>query len=560
MATQGKNKYHILFLVVIATLLCWSIFPYSSTGGDFFVNLSGVTSGFTKIFFQPMVGDLDYGDIKLTYRPIHSILMYIEYIISGSDPIVYSVSPSYQLTNLILQVITVTLVYLFALCLFQNARMAVLSGFIFAIWPGSMWVVPFIVMRPEILMAIFILITLISLDNYLETGKRKWQALAIMSSFFAYLSKGSAVVLIALVASYIVLKKKEGRIRLGELARNCLPFIPALVLYILLRIMVVGSLGKREFSEFILNRVVVLTNFFERLVYPIDILGLDQIIVFQYTIHSISILELLSLSLISLAVLYLFIKIIKKQTNLRRPTTENFLFLWIMSFLVFYMVYGKLSMWYIYIAAIPFSMILSSKLISSKNRILKISILLLIFYFILASPLFNDYTCLRVKSEIKREFIPKIVDAWKDIPPGSNIYLINYRWYADRYSKSAGVKILETKALLKIKFPEKNWNLIGVNDFIIEDTENFSIEYSLKIEDGRVTIMSEGKNIEFESNPEIRIIADDDFQVASIEVLNINRSSQIIILDNIQENDYIVMVGAKNSKFALSVFKLVKYK
>lgn len=557
---KPSNKFiQIIFLIVITALLYSSILSYKYTGGDFFINLYGVTTGLTKIFSQPMVGELNIFPGNTTYRPVQSLSLYLDYKVSGSNPLNYSIS--YQLSNLILHIVVVILLYCFVWQLFQNEKIAFLSSFIFALWPGNMWTVPFVTRRPDILMAIFILLTLMFLDRYLKSKRRRWQLLAIFASFLAYLSKGSGVVLAVLIFFYIIFRTKK--VELKKLIKEFLPFVLMLALYFLVRIVAMGSIGRRAFeqtfSEYILSKFVIITSFFERLIYPIDIFKLDRIILFQYTIHSVSLLESLSLGMIFVATIYLITKSFKKKFSFKKiATNETFLLLWVLSFLAFYLFFGKVSLWYIYIAAVPFSIILASKLLSSESRILKISTGLLIFYFILASPIFSDYSYLKVKSEISQEMVIKVVEIFKDIPPNSRVYLINYLWRVDKYLQSKGIDEIETQTLLRMTLPERGWTIIKINDFTIEEVkEQFSVRYSVKREDNKVIVTSEGENIEFKNNPKMKIRDEkmnENFQeelLQSIEVLTFNKSKQRISIDNLGKNDYLVIFSAENSKINL---------
>ncbi len=561
-----KNRFtHIFFLVLLTTFLYWDVLSYKYPGCDFFPELYGSIQGVSKFFISSLSGGI-YAPMQVyLFRPFSSFILYLNYILSGSDPLTYPVN--YQLTMLVLQVIAIILVYFFALSLFKKKSIAFLSGLIFAIWPGNMWVLPAITARHDALIGFFTLLTLIFLDKYLKGNKRKWQVFAIITSFFTYLSKDSGVVLLVLILFYIILNKKE-KLSIKGLMKIYLPFVFTLLFYFLLRIMALGSLGglsgKRTLFETIISRLVLTTSFFERLIYPIDIFGLDKIILFYVTIHDISLLELLAFFIISLVAfcifLYLIIKIMKNQFDWRGffTTKENFLLLWILTFLAFYALYGKVSMWYMYIAAIPFSMILSLTILS-KNRIPKILCLVLIFYFIIASPIFIDYSSVpRVGGEINKEVIQKIVEFGEDMPSNSTLYLVNYLEHVEGYTHWSGIGDRDTQALLKIKYPNKYFNIIEINGFNIKDAnEDYSIRYSIKKVNDRIIIVTEGKNVQFRKPERILVRTEENgkFQMypapQKIEVAG-NKLKQEISIKNFGDADYILVLGVENSRTKLS--------
>ena len=556
-----RNFIHLFFLVILTTVIYWNALSYECPAGNAIVEVYASSQGIVKIFTSSLTGGL-YVEGAM-YRPIHSLTLYLAYILSGSEPLNHSIA--YLLMNLIPHILAVLLVYFFALRLFKDKRTALLSGVIFSVWPGTMWIMPFATRQSVILMAVFILLALIFLDNYLKSKKRIWQYASVISGFLAYMSQGSSIVLIALVLFYIIFKGKG--LSTKGVIRIYFPFVFALLFYLFIRLWVIGSAGGSNFErtlfETIISRAVLITSFFERLIYPIDILGLDRIILFYVNAHDISLLELLSFSIISLVGVYLLLRIVKSLPDWKNLFTTNkgFLLTWIMSFLVFYIVYGKVSMWYMYIAAVPFSILLSVRLLSLKG-ISRVPVLILILYFVVASPLFLEYSATRLGCEVKKELFPEIVESWRGIPGNSTVYLVNYPGGVRGHVSDSGVGIMATQGLLKMKYPERRWDFIGINFFEVKDAnKKFSIGYSIERGDGEITILSEGENVEFRKKRiALRTEENGVFRerqaTQRVDVLNVDESKQKITIKNFSESDYVVIFGAENSGVDISGFRV----
>ena len=479
-------------VVLVVVLICATftmyggILNYHPTWCDFFSNLYGASRGVVSILTSETKGGLV--DNVMEYRPVFSMLLYFDYLRYGFD------FGRYQLTNLVLHTLVVVSVFGFSLHFFRDWSKALLSATIFCVWSGHMWVVPYITTRADVLMTLFMLLTLITLDRFMVKRNGVLLALSIAFSLLTYLSKGSGIILFGLILFYILLKKEQWK--------TLIPYAGVVVLWLVIRTLMVGGLGGIEFKTSLVERIlsifVVTTGFFETLIYPIDLFGLDGIILFNYGIHDFSLLELMS----SIMVLVILVYMIPRF----RLNMSGFPTIWIVFSWIFYIIYGKVSVFYLYSAAVPFSIILSNAVLGS-NRVKKVVATELITYFLLTSPMFLTYPSLEVGSDIQRQMVPEIIDAWEDMPSGSRVYVVNSLGLIKKHSRAYGIGAMNLHGLLKVAYPDRVYDIIEVNDFdVVDADEDFFVSYWIMHENKNdVIIYSIGNNVRFREFDNIKI-------------------------------------------------------
>ncbi len=138
------------------------------------------------------------------YHPLTILSFAIEYHFFGLNAMVY------HLTNLLLHLCIVALVYFFIKRFFDSAAIAALCSLLFAIHPLHVEPVAWISSRKDLLYTLFFLVSLIYYSKYLNQG-RKTASFVFAFLFFglSLLSKSVAVVLplILLLMDYHVNKK-----------------------------------------------------------------------------------------------------------------------------------------------------------------------------------------------------------------------------------------------------------------------------------------------------------------------------------------------------------------
>ena len=127
-------------------------------------------------------GKMDASDTGL-YRPLTLTSYAIQYITLGDNPVPFHV------LNILLHALTCFILMKFVKLLFNDNRLAILSGLIFAIHPVHTEAVAGIVGRAEIMASLFILLSGICYHHWKRTGNLKWLGGLIVSTFAAITSK-----------------------------------------------------------------------------------------------------------------------------------------------------------------------------------------------------------------------------------------------------------------------------------------------------------------------------------------------------------------------------------
>ena len=112
----------VSLLVILVTLIYREILQYKYTGSDFFAQIAG-NSDITKALASPLSPEF-LGDTW--YRPVDAFTLYLDYTISGLNAF------TYQLTNFVIFIVAIILIYLFVRQIFADKKLALLSSVIFA--------------------------------------------------------------------------------------------------------------------------------------------------------------------------------------------------------------------------------------------------------------------------------------------------------------------------------------------------------------------------------------------------------------------------------------------
>ena len=172
----------------------------------------------------------------LYYRPVQSLSYLLTYQIVSAPWI-------FHVLNAVYFFVVVSLVYLLASIITRDRIIAVVSALIFLIHPINSGVVNWISAVSELLLAIFVLLTVILYFRYRSSGNRKYLFLVCLSYFFAILSKEPAVLLPVILLAVDTLFFKANLLQrsfwLRELKTYVLFLIPV-GLYLFMRVSVIG--------------------------------------------------------------------------------------------------------------------------------------------------------------------------------------------------------------------------------------------------------------------------------------------------------------------------------
>ncbi|MCP4438640.1 MAG: tetratricopeptide repeat protein [Aureispira sp.] len=209
--------------------------------------LEGIPDLMTRDFFEGLYGD---GGMDLSggrYRPLSLVTFAIEYEFFGEAPHVG------HAINIFLYGLTALLLYHVLLMLMASFSFgsiaALITSLIFITHPTHTEVVANIKSRDEILALLLLLGSIYSIYKVLKTetqSSTKWVILGSFSFFLAMLSKEHSftfIVLFPLAIHAFNLVPEEGKQQeWSVIAKTCMPYWIAAVLYIMLRTAMVGGI------------------------------------------------------------------------------------------------------------------------------------------------------------------------------------------------------------------------------------------------------------------------------------------------------------------------------
>ena len=170
--------------------------------------------------------------IATYYRPLVSLSFFYENALWHGNPFYY------HLSNVLLHVLTCAALIGFVLALFGSRRLAILSGFLFALQPAQVSAVAWIGGRTDSLCALLTIIFVYALVLGLGSRGAKqcvWIAVSAIAFFCAALTKEQIVALILLVPIAIKLFSPPDKDRGARFyATICAPYVALGILYVFL--------------------------------------------------------------------------------------------------------------------------------------------------------------------------------------------------------------------------------------------------------------------------------------------------------------------------------------
>lgn len=569
----------VSLLVILVTLIYREILQYKYTGSDFFAQIAG-NSDITKALASPLSPEF-LGDAW--YRPVDAFTLYLDYTIGGLNAF------TYQLTNFVIFIAAIILIYLFVRQIFADKKLALLSSVIFAFYPLIMHIVPIVTFRAEMLMTVFMILTILFLDKYLETGNKSWQIFGVVSAFLAISSKEAAIVMMPLLVTfYIIVKKKDKVFNLKKLLYNISPYIASLVFYFILVFLLLGEYTARGMSHidkgistFIMDRVIAAASFFESMIYPTDVLGLDKYTVINVYGNEGSIPYEVGFSYVVIAVialisiLWFILYLFKKNIKIRRLfdmqylkncfTINDFLLFWILSYFVFFVLYGKFNFYYSFLILPPASILIAYCFLKLKqekpfkNNLKKTLIVIFVIYCVFASPIFANFSNYKTSANIKKTLVPELIDSTAEIP--ENVYIYAIPAYGGVFGEgyAGGIPPHSLLGLLTLEYPAKNWKIIAVSQFVVTNAEeSYSFNYTIEKEEDKITIRLNGENVEFYKYLDVYkwfFPVRKNVSVSGNQ-FPFGRPNQTILMENYNLSDYLLMIRAENSRPYVSVISI----
>ncbi|MDD5098071.1 MAG: tetratricopeptide repeat protein, partial [Candidatus Omnitrophica bacterium] len=199
------------------------------------------------------------------YRPLQSISYMWDYHFWQLDPY------GYHITNIFLQVLVAFLVFLLGCFILKEKKIAIAAAIFFALNPLHTEAVTYISGRAEMLMAVFLLSSLLLFIK----GRNLFAWVAFV---FALLSKELAVVFPLIILAYILYYRRQELKKKIDIVKLVLPFLAIVLLYLLLRLTLLNftythppALAKYPFILRLMVLPDIIFTYFKLLVLPVGL-------------------------------------------------------------------------------------------------------------------------------------------------------------------------------------------------------------------------------------------------------------------------------------------------
>ncbi len=442
---------------------------------------------------------IDAGFISLGYayyRPTTGLSFGIDHAIWGLNPF------GYHLTNLLLHTLIAFFVFLTTRIITGGRNTAAwISSVIFLVHPNIMETLPVIARRHNILVALFLLLSIYLFLKYFHSTvfRKTYILLSLFFYVIALGAKESAILVMPIIFVY-VLFLQQAPASFKERALNTLkgvmPYILTTIIFVFWRAHILGEVGgnfatKAQTANILkmaTSSVWIVKEYLVKLIYPFDFLSLRSFFDF-FPYKSILIILLLGALII-----YKRNEII---SYLESTTGKNILFLLIWLFLpTVFCIYllSPTSHRCMYIAIIPFSIIMSilitesvehltSKVNECRSRSVCLyqslfnsiitSIIIVVFCasLIAYSPLFRKYREWEAMSDITHTVLNDITGILPQLPEDAVIHIYNLPVsiipYRNEIPHSEEVSVLagfSIQAWIDLVYPENRMKVIKEGD------------------------------------------------------------------------------------------------
>jgi hypothetical protein len=231
----------VVFLVGVGTYLHTVQYWFVATDSLTLIETSRIrtVTDFVQIFTQPLMHGSGFTDVALFYRPLSSLSYAVGYSLWGVSP------GGYHLTNVVLHAVAAVLVAITIREMTTRPAVGYLSGVLFTVHPLTVDVVPAIARRQDILVAIFVLATLLLFVRSRRADRPRLFGGAVVAYALALGAKETALVVPGLVFFWVAVHQEasEWRSRIVTALIPMVPFIGITLVYIIVRVAVLGGLG-----------------------------------------------------------------------------------------------------------------------------------------------------------------------------------------------------------------------------------------------------------------------------------------------------------------------------
>ena len=257
-----EMKWMVLILILINLLVYFKSLHFGYTYFDddaiilrneeFLKDFTNVKYSFTR--------DAEFQEKRIElYRPLQNLSYFVDVAIFGFKPF------AFHLTNLLLHIFNILLIFLLISRLHFSRLTAFFAGLLFSIHPMFAFTVSWIPARGDLILAFWALISLISFIEFTISGKNKYLWVHCISFGLALFSKENALALIpiSLVYYFFVANKK---INLSIFA-SFAGYITIGIFYFYLRNESISNIGNGNFQA--VNFITNLSGFSESIFYSL---------------------------------------------------------------------------------------------------------------------------------------------------------------------------------------------------------------------------------------------------------------------------------------------------
>jgi len=200
------NKKTIVRLAIAAILILNAIVYFPVLKNGFLDTWDDVTYVANNEYIQPLnwnnIVSIFKSRFAGAYCPLTIVSYGIEYPVFGPRPF------GYHLTNYLLHLALVFLLFLFIKQLMRDPVLALLTALLWGVHPTHIESVSWIAERKDMLFSFFYMLTLFSFLNYMRRDRMLYYFIALLCTPLAMLSKGMAV---TIPLALVVMAVYEGR-------------------------------------------------------------------------------------------------------------------------------------------------------------------------------------------------------------------------------------------------------------------------------------------------------------------------------------------------------------
>lgn len=368
----SSNKIK-LFFVYVLILSCLISVYFNTLNNPFIWDDEALISRNPLIRDPRFLGkiftsDLFYGSTTGSnfFRPLQTISYMLDYHFWQMDP------NGYHITNILLQSFVSFLVFLLTYFLLGNIAISLSSGLLFSLSPIHTEAVTYISGRAEMLMAIFLISSLILFIKSQNSNARNGIALllSIISFVLALISKELTAVFPLVVFSYVFYYARDRLHKKSFFLKNLLPFFIFSGAYIILRLFFLKFATLRppalaRFPFFV--RITVLPKVFftyiKLLLFPVN-LHMSRELIRPTTFIGFVIAWVALITIVVVCVHYLRYK--------EQRMTASFLLSWFLIFILpqsgLFAINAFVSEHFVYLSSISFFIAVSSLLYKYLRR------------------------------------------------------------------------------------------------------------------------------------------------------------------------------------------------